>query len=601
MPFIWSTNPNLPAVVPPFTIGSDELTYKVHVVANAVNAGGEVLYNTPNVGFDIVYELNSLNVRNLQVTTLNAESLTINTASISTATINRASINTANLGNVFIQYGFMGSNPGSNLEIATKGYADAAGANVPAGGSDLQNIIDAKGDLLVGIAANTAARLPVGSNGQILSADASTATGLRWITTAGATSFHNLWIQTHYDISVKNHQVLLRKADEIILNGGTRTLGWLNEVVDIEISGAGGLDTGVEEPSHWYEVHAIRGANGQTALLLHRAEETLLDQSFVTTTDNGRNLRNVGQYTFLSHSFIPANTGPLTSVELEVSRAGSPTGLIWVTLQSDDANNVGFPSNTILATSRVMDVARLPTDKARVRFLFDTNASVSLATTYHLVYQADYTISDTNYSTLWGNAAGGYANGRANEFHSGFSLWRSSGANGGPADFWFKTFVQTTPITQVSLPGGYDESCLISYVYNDGAGHFKPYVQKNRHITMSVSSPWRAFTAVTGLIEAVDLGAYIPPVSCSVQFHLWTAHASPNTHSPIGSVASTDMPIALGHSAGSTTANVKGPPGTGQSSGVSVGPYSYIVVEKQVILARMQNANSRLYSTAVRF
>lgn len=42
--------------------------------------------------------------------------------------------------------------------------------------------IDAKGDLLVGTADNTISRLGVGTNNQVLTADSSTATGLKWAT-----------------------------------------------------------------------------------------------------------------------------------------------------------------------------------------------------------------------------------------------------------------------------------------------------------------------------------------------------------------------------------------------------------------------------------
>ena len=43
-----------------------------------------------------------------------------------------------------------------------------------------KTIIDAKGDLIVGTAADTAARLAVGTNGQVLKANSATATGLEW-------------------------------------------------------------------------------------------------------------------------------------------------------------------------------------------------------------------------------------------------------------------------------------------------------------------------------------------------------------------------------------------------------------------------------------
>jgi hypothetical protein len=50
----------------------------------------------------------------------------------------------------------------------------------------IQNaIIDAKGDLIVGTAADTPARLAVGANDTLLIADSSTATGLKWGTISG--------------------------------------------------------------------------------------------------------------------------------------------------------------------------------------------------------------------------------------------------------------------------------------------------------------------------------------------------------------------------------------------------------------------------------
>lgn len=46
-------------------------------------------------------------------------------------------------------------------------------------------IVDAKGDLIAGTAADTVSRLAIGTNGQVLTADSAEATGMKWATPAG--------------------------------------------------------------------------------------------------------------------------------------------------------------------------------------------------------------------------------------------------------------------------------------------------------------------------------------------------------------------------------------------------------------------------------
>jgi hypothetical protein len=53
-------------------------------------------------------------------------------------------------------------------------------------GAIANTIVDAKGDLLVGTAADTPGRLAVGTNGQVLTADSTTGTGLAWTTISAA-------------------------------------------------------------------------------------------------------------------------------------------------------------------------------------------------------------------------------------------------------------------------------------------------------------------------------------------------------------------------------------------------------------------------------
>ena len=55
-----------------------------------------------------------------------------------------------------------------------------------AGNAIAKTIVDAKGDIIAATAADTVARLAVGANDTILTADSSTATGLKWAAAGGA-------------------------------------------------------------------------------------------------------------------------------------------------------------------------------------------------------------------------------------------------------------------------------------------------------------------------------------------------------------------------------------------------------------------------------
>lgn len=72
-----------------------------------------------------------------------------------------------------------------------------AGTGISGGGTsgtvtitnDMATKIDAKGDLILGTGADTYDRLAVGTNGQVLTADSTAATGVKWAAASGAPAF----------------------------------------------------------------------------------------------------------------------------------------------------------------------------------------------------------------------------------------------------------------------------------------------------------------------------------------------------------------------------------------------------------------------------
>ena len=75
------------------------------------------------------------------------------------------------------------ADPLDAADAATKGWVETqTGLLVP------KSLVDAKGDLLVGTANDTLARLPVGANGTVLTADSAEAGGMKWAAAAGGSS-----------------------------------------------------------------------------------------------------------------------------------------------------------------------------------------------------------------------------------------------------------------------------------------------------------------------------------------------------------------------------------------------------------------------------
>jgi hypothetical protein len=71
----------------------------------------------------------------------------------------------------------------------------------------IQNaIVDAKGDLIAATAADTPARLAIGTNNQVLTADSAAATGMKWATPAAATvTFSGVLLDNTGSYSISNN------------------------------------------------------------------------------------------------------------------------------------------------------------------------------------------------------------------------------------------------------------------------------------------------------------------------------------------------------------------------------------------------------------
>lgn len=322
-------------------------------------------------------------------------------------------------------------------------------------------------------------------------------------------NFRGLRLRTHPDQDVAASKVMLVHADEIQVDDGFRYTDWDNLVADITVSGAGGLDTGSEGASRWYEIYAIRkSSDGTKNLLLHRAPDYSSGAAFTTATDASRALRlATGTATDkLAQGVRLSASAPLHFIKVKLIRTGAVSGRIWFSIQADSSGN---PSGTALATTDKIDASKIATSEQQLLLIFRSPTTPSASPTqYHLVLEGDYTRSDTVNIAWRGVAAGGYADGSAKEYNG--ATW---GAASGVGDFNFDAYILQNS-TSVTMPTGYDQKCLIGYVYNDSGSNLNPFFECGRRVIPLENVAITGVTSTTMVLT--DLSTVLPPVPCSV-------------------------------------------------------------------------------------
>jgi hypothetical protein len=323
---------------------------------------------------------------------------------------------------------------------------------------------------------------------------------LTWGSANPTQSFRGLYLRTHPDADVAASKVWFN-ADEIVMDDGTRTSSWAGQVADITVAGAGGLDTGAEAASTWYEVYALAKDDGTKSAVLHRSKDYLKDQEQAVTNSQA-GLRSAAAATKYAQSFQLATAGFVDFVDIRIAKVGAPTGRVWLTLEASAA---GVPSNTPLATSDKFDVSILSTTDQVVRFPFRTPTSLSTATTYFIVFQGDYTVSGVNYVGLDFQNTNVYANGGITSFDG--ATWTAVSVT---SDFRFAVFVRRNDTT-VTLPSGYTKKAKIGYVYNNSGSNFVGFVQRDtaqRRLTSTGNSTGALSLAAP---QIIDLSTLVPP------------------------------------------------------------------------------------------
>lgn len=322
-----------------------------------------------------------------------------------------------------------------------------------------------------------------------------------------------LYLRTHPDGNVAASKVMLVHADAIVMDDGTLVETWDRFVADITLAGAGGLDTGAEAASTWYEIWAIQKSSDLTkAIILHRAKDYFKDEIYDVGEDGHHVLRAATApiNLKLAQGFKVDTSGKIEMVWVKLGKVGFPaSGHVWMEIQG---NNAGVPNNAVLATSDKLEVTTIDPGEQTIRFIFRTPATLTAATQYHLVLNGDYTQSDTEHLKWQADTtAATYANGSKATTTDG-SAWTADADD----DCIFKGIFVTRNDTAVTLPTGYDRKTKIGYVYNNSGSAFVRMEALDRCVGLERTAITSSITTVS---ELFDLSTLVPPGVITVDFN----------------------------------------------------------------------------------
>lgn len=288
----------------------------------------------------------------------------------------------------------------------------------------LDAIIDAKGDLIVGSAADTPARLAVGTNGQILVADSAEATGIKWAAASGggdllaannlsdvavaATAFSNI---KQAATETATGVVELATTTEATTGTDTAravTAAGVKAVVDAHVAAADPHTGYVLESL--FDANTILAANSDnTPAALTVAEQTLVGRITAGNIDDlspSAVLTLLGLSTSDSPQFTAVNLGHASDTTLARSGAGDVTiegnavyragGTDVPVTDGGTGSSTASGARTNLGLVIGTDVQAYKADalKRAIQFHFDGGGSeIADNTTAYAYIPADYTIT----------------------------------------------------------------------------------------------------------------------------------------------------------------------------------------------------------------
>lgn len=135
----------------------------------------------------------------------------------------------------------------SNITTAKIANGAVTAAKLDASAAIQPTIVDAKGDIIAATAADTVARVAVGSNGQVLTADSTEAAGVKWATPtpSAITAVASASVLTQQDTTSTAYTDLATAGPSVTLTTGTEAIVTISAILGQGVDSGAVISAGV--------------------------------------------------------------------------------------------------------------------------------------------------------------------------------------------------------------------------------------------------------------------------------------------------------------------------------------------------------------------
>jgi hypothetical protein len=240
-----------------------------------------------------------------------------------------------------------------NLELPDASGVLALTSDIPAN-TIASTIVDAKGDLIVGTAADTVARLPVGAtNGHVLTVDSNEAAGVKWAAASGGVTA----------IGASAADILSVSGSDIIADdaGADRIVYWNNTSNKLAYGTVS--DVGAAAASHTHAASDVTSGTFDNARVNFAAPSSIGNTTPATgafTSLSTAPAANTAAFTTTGYSLTGSNaqslvdlagtwstTGAPSAIQLNITDTASASGSLLMDLRVGGSSQFTFRKNGI--------------------------------------------------------------------------------------------------------------------------------------------------------------------------------------------------------------------------------------------------------------